>query len=85
MEQGTRKVVLNLAEVQYVDSSGIGELVRTHTTVRNQGGPLRLSNLNKRIMRIAVLSLGGFHRSRARSQNGACLTFAPCFASAEDG
>ena len=49
MEQGTRKVVLNLAEVQYVDSSGIGELVKTHTTVRNQGGQLRLSNLNKRI------------------------------------
>jgi len=32
-----------------VDSSGIGELVKTHTTVRNQGGQLRLSNLNKRI------------------------------------
>lgn len=49
MQQGTRKIVLNLAEVHYVDSSGIGELVKTHTTVRNQGGELRLSNLNKRI------------------------------------
>jgi anti-sigma B factor antagonist len=35
--------------VQYVDSSGIGELVKTHTTVRNRGGQLRLVNLNRRV------------------------------------
>ena len=49
MENGSTKIVLNLGEVQYVDSSGVGELVKTHTTVRNQGGKLRLVNLNKRI------------------------------------
>ncbi len=48
-DQGHRKIVLNLGEVEYVDSSGIGELVKTHTTIRNQGGQLRLINLNKRI------------------------------------
>jgi anti-sigma B factor antagonist len=48
-EKGNRKIVLNLGEVHYVDSSGIGELVKTHTTMRNQGGKLRLVNLNKRI------------------------------------
>jgi anti-sigma B factor antagonist len=48
-DKGTRKIVLNLGEVQYIDSSGIGELVKTHTTVRNQGGQLRLANLSKRV------------------------------------
>ncbi|MGA9131666.1 MAG: STAS domain-containing protein, partial [Candidatus Sulfotelmatobacter sp.] len=48
-DKGNRKIVLNLGEVNYVDSSGIGELVKTHTTMRNQGGKLRLVNLNKRI------------------------------------
>jgi anti-sigma B factor antagonist len=49
IDSGNKKIVLNLGEVQYVDSSGVGELVKTHTTVRNQGGKLRLVNLNKRI------------------------------------
>jgi anti-sigma B factor antagonist len=48
-DQGNNKIVLNLGEVQYIDSSGIGELVKTHTTVRNQGGQLRLVNLSPRI------------------------------------
>jgi anti-sigma B factor antagonist len=49
LAKGNNKIVLNLDKVQYVDSSGIGELVKTHTTVRNQGGQLRLINLNKRV------------------------------------
>jgi len=48
-DKGNKKVVLNLGEVQYIDSSGVGELVKTHTTVRNQGGQIRLVNLNKRV------------------------------------
>jgi anti-sigma B factor antagonist len=44
VDKGNKKIVLNLGEVQYIDSSGIGELVRTHTTVRNQGGQLKLVN-----------------------------------------
>lgn len=48
-EKGHKRVVLNLGKVQYVDSSGVGELVKTHTTLRNQGGQLKLANLNKRV------------------------------------
>lgn len=48
-DTGHKLVVLNLGEVHYIDSSGVGELVKTHTTLRNQGGQLRLANLNKRV------------------------------------
>jgi anti-sigma B factor antagonist len=49
VNQGHRKIVLNLAEVPYVDSAGLGEIVRTYTTVSRQGGSLKLLNLTKRI------------------------------------
>jgi len=48
-EKGANAIVLNLGEVHYIDSSGIGELVKAHTTIRNQGGQLKLTNLNKRV------------------------------------
>lgn len=48
-EKGHKRIVLNLGEVQYIDSSGVGELVKSHTTIRNQGGELKLTNLNKRV------------------------------------
>jgi anti-sigma B factor antagonist len=47
--KGQKKVLLNLADVSYIDSSGIGELVSGFTTVTNQGGQLKLLNLNKRV------------------------------------
>jgi anti-sigma B factor antagonist len=43
------KILLNLADVTYIDSSGIGELVSGYTTVTNTGGQLKLLNLNKRV------------------------------------
>jgi anti-sigma B factor antagonist len=43
------KILLNLADVTYIDSSGIGELVSGYTTVTNTGGSLKLLNLNKRV------------------------------------
>jgi anti-sigma B factor antagonist len=46
---GNKKILLNLGEVNYIDSSGIGELVSAYTTVTNQGGHLKLLALNKRI------------------------------------
>jgi anti-sigma B factor antagonist len=49
LNQGKNKIVLNLAEVPYVDSAGLGEIVRTYTTVSRQGGSLKLLNLTKRI------------------------------------
>jgi len=44
-----KKILLNLGEVNYIDSSGIGELVSGFTTVTNSGGNLKLLNLNKRV------------------------------------
>lgn len=49
INQGRRKLVLNLAEVPYIDSAGLGEIVRTYTTVSRQGGSLKLLGLTKRI------------------------------------
>jgi anti-sigma B factor antagonist len=49
LNQGHKKIILNLAEVPYVDSAGLGEIVRTYTTVSRQGGSLKLLNLTKRI------------------------------------
>ena len=46
---GNRKLLLNLAEVSYIDSSGIGEMVSGFTTVTNQGGQVKLLNLTKRV------------------------------------
>ena len=46
VNQGHKKIVLNLAEVPYI---GLGEIVRTYTTVSRQGGSLKLLNLTKRI------------------------------------
>jgi anti-sigma B factor antagonist len=47
--QGNKKILLNLGDVTYIDSSGIGELVSGFTSVRNQGGELKLLNLTKKV------------------------------------
>ncbi len=47
--KGNKKILLNLGEVNYIDSSGIGELVSAFTSVRNQGGELKLLNLTKKV------------------------------------
>ena len=49
LSKGNKKIVLNLAEVNYIDSSGIGELVSAFTTTKNQGGELKLASLSKRV------------------------------------
>jgi anti-sigma B factor antagonist len=49
VSKGQKKILLNLGEVSYIDSSGIGELVSGFTTVTNSGGSLKLLNLNKRV------------------------------------
>lgn len=46
---GKQKIILNLAEVDYIDSSGVGELVGAFTTVRNAGGELKLLNLTQKV------------------------------------
>lgn len=47
--QGHKKILLNLGDVSYIDSSGIGELVSGFTTVTNADGSLKLAGLNKRV------------------------------------
>jgi anti-sigma B factor antagonist len=49
LSKGQKSILLNLADVNYIDSSGIGELVSAYTTVRNQGGELKLLNLTKKV------------------------------------
>ena len=56
VNQGHRKIVLNLADVPYVDSAGLGEIVRTYTTVSRQGGSLKLLNLTKRITDLLAIT-----------------------------
>ncbi len=49
LSKGQKKILLNLGDVTYIDSSGIGELVSAFTSVRNQGGELKLLNLTKKV------------------------------------
>jgi anti-sigma B factor antagonist len=49
LQQGFKKVVLNLGEVSYVDSAGLGEIVQSYATVTKNGGALKLMNVTKRI------------------------------------
>lgn len=49
VNQGRKKMILNLENVPYIDSAGLGEIVRTYTTVSRQGGSLKLLSLTKRI------------------------------------
>jgi anti-sigma B factor antagonist len=54
--QGHKKMLLNLADVPYIDSAGLGEIVRTYTTVSRQGGQLKLVNLTKRITDLLMIT-----------------------------
>lgn len=54
--QNRKRILLNLAEVPYIDSAGLGEIVRTYTTVSRQGGQLKLVNLTKRITDLLMIT-----------------------------
>ena len=49
IKEGNKKILLNLRDVDYIDSSGLGELVSAFTSMRSQGGELKLLNLTKRV------------------------------------
>ena len=49
ISKGQKNILLNLGDVTYIDSSGIGELVSSFTSVSNQGGRLKLLNLQKKV------------------------------------
>src|SRR5438270_8848270 len=56
IQQDRKQLVLNLADVPYIDSAGLGEIVRTYTTVSRQGGKLKLLNLTKRITDLLAIT-----------------------------
>jgi len=49
LAKGSKKILLNLANITYIDSSGIGELVSAFTSVKNAGGELKLLNLTQKV------------------------------------
>jgi anti-sigma B factor antagonist len=49
LEQGNKKILLNLRDVGYIDSTGLGELIKSYTTVRSQGGQFKLVQVNERV------------------------------------
>jgi anti-sigma B factor antagonist len=55
-DSGKTKILLNLAEVPYVDSAGLGEVVRCYTTVSRKGGKLKLLNLTKKIQDLLAIT-----------------------------
>jgi anti-sigma B factor antagonist len=56
IHQGRKRILLNLEGVPYIDSAGLGEIVRTYTTVSRQGGQLKLVNLTKRITDLLAIT-----------------------------
>lgn len=56
ISQGQKKIILNLAGVDYIDSSGVGELVGSFTAVRNAGGELKLLNLTQKVQDILYVT-----------------------------
>lgn len=56
VNNGKRKVLLNLGGVNYMDSSGVGELIANYTTLSREGGQLKLLNLTDRIQNLLVIT-----------------------------
>ena len=56
LHNGVKKIVLNLAEVNYIDSSGVGELVSSFTAVAKEGGQLKLLNLTSKVQQILAIT-----------------------------
>lgn len=56
LEAQRKSILLDLGDVSYVDSSGIGELVSCYTTVTNQGGQLKLLNLTKKLQELLAIT-----------------------------
>ncbi|HEY4355073.1 MAG TPA: STAS domain-containing protein [Acidobacteriaceae bacterium] len=56
LSAGSKKILVNLGGVSYVDSSGLGELVGGYTTVKNAGGEMKLLNLSKKVKDLLVIT-----------------------------
>ena len=56
LSDGQRRILLNLADVNYIDSAGLGALISSYTTARREGGSLKLVNLTKRIQDLLAIT-----------------------------
>ncbi len=56
IQQGRNKIVIDLGEVSYVDSSGLGELVHAYATAKNAGGALKLARVTKRLKDLLTIT-----------------------------
>ncbi|HSE19459.1 MAG TPA: STAS domain-containing protein [Pyrinomonadaceae bacterium] len=56
LEEGKKRILLNLAGVSYIDSSGIGELVSSYTAINKEGGQLKLLNLTQKIKDLLTIT-----------------------------
>ena len=56
LEAGSRRIILNLSKVSYLDSSGVGELVGCYTSIKGKGGELRLCGMNSRIFSLMKMT-----------------------------
>jgi len=74
LEEGKKKVLLNLAGVSYIDSSGIGELVSSYTAINKDGGQLKLLNLTQKTLELLtitkLLTVFDVYESESEAMNG---------------
>lgn len=56
LDQGARKIVINLEKVSYLDSSGVGELVGCYTSIKNKSGEMRICGMNSRIFNLITMT-----------------------------
>ena len=56
LKQGSKKILLNLAKVPYLDSAGLGEIIRCFTTLRKSGGDFKLLSPNRRIIDLLTIT-----------------------------
>jgi anti-sigma B factor antagonist len=56
LQQGTKNILLNMANISYIDSTGVGALVGAFTSIRNQGGQMKLANLSQRVKDILLVT-----------------------------
>jgi anti-sigma B factor antagonist len=77
IDTGSRKLILNLAGVPYMDSSGLGELISCYTTMQRISGSVKLLHLNDRLQHLLVITKLGALLETFDSEPAAVSSFAP--------
>ena len=76
IDEGARKLILNLAAVPYMDSSGLGELISCHTAMQRLSGSVKLLHLNERLQHLLVITKLGAVLETFDSEPAAISSFA---------